>query len=114
MGLTSVTFGENSQLNLLGDYAFGDCDNLANVDLGENRQLMSINRGAFAGCNRLKSIEIPSKVTSIGDFAFRGCNALTVYAEVTEKPSGWNNGWNFSNCPVIWGHKANLQIKHLN
>ncbi len=105
-GLTNVTFGENSRLALIGDYAFGDCDSLTNVAFGENSQLTSISRAVFSSCSNLKSIEIPSKVTSIGDLAFRDCTALTIYAEVTEKPSGWNNGWNFSNCPVVWGYKG--------
>ncbi len=37
----------------------------------------SINNYAFKGCSGLTSIEIPSSVTSIGDSAFSGCSGLT-------------------------------------
>ena len=32
---------------------------------------------AFYSCTSLKSIDIPEKVTSIGDSAFEGCSSLT-------------------------------------
>jgi hypothetical protein len=36
----------------------------------------SIGNYAFYGCNQLVSIDIPSSVTSIGNYAFYGCNQL--------------------------------------
>ena len=38
--------------------------------------VISIEEEAFYDCN-LRSIEIPNSVTSIGEFAFRGCSSLT-------------------------------------
>ena len=47
-----MTFGENSQLTTIGDYA-------------------------FQGCTGLASIVIPDSVTTIGEDAFRDCTSLT-------------------------------------
>ncbi len=43
-----------------------------------------------------------NNVTNIGDEAFNYCSNLTIYCEAASKPSGWNEDWNFSSCPVIW------------
>ena len=59
---------------------------------------------AFSGCSSLASITIPDSVTSIGSSAFYNCSSLTIYCEATSMPSGWSSSWNYSNCPVVWGH----------
>ena len=101
--LTSITFGENSQLTSIsggafrqcsslinikipsnvtsiGDEAFLDCGSLTSVIFEENSRLTSIGGSAFFNCRSLTNIEIPSSVTSIGDEAFKDCcNLTTVY-----------------------------------
>ena len=62
----------------------------------------SIAASAFSGCTSLTSINIPDSVTSIGEYAFQNCTALTIYCEAASKPSGWNRTWNYSDCPVVW------------
>ena len=47
--------------------------------------------------------DITYLVTSIGSYAFADCKRLTIYCEVTSKPSGWSSSWNESNRPVVWG-----------
>lgn len=54
-----------------------ESESLTSVKFGENSQLTSIANGAFRNCRALVSISIPKGVTSIGDEAFRKCSALT-------------------------------------
>ena len=74
--LTSVTFGENSELTSIGTSAFSGCESLTSITFGENSQLTSIGNYAFSNCSSLTSIEIPSKVTNIGGEVFRNCSSL--------------------------------------
>ncbi|MCH5160438.1 MAG: leucine-rich repeat domain-containing protein [Clostridiales bacterium] len=66
----------------------------------------TINDGVFANNNNLTSIVIPSSVTNIGSNVFSNCSALTIYCEVSIKPSGWSSSWN-SSCVVIWNCRKN-------
>ena len=47
------------------------------TDLVIPSSVTSIGSYAFFGCNTLTSIDIPNSVTSIGDYAFKGCTKLT-------------------------------------
>ena len=44
---------------------------------GKNYSVTSIGNYAFRGCSGLTSVSIPNSVTSIGDYAFSGCSGLT-------------------------------------
>ena len=72
--ITSVTFGENSQLTSIGDGVFYGCAKLTSITIPDG--VKSIGNYAFAGCSALESITIPGSVLSIGDSAFEGCTAL--------------------------------------
>ncbi len=74
--LTSITFGENSQLTSIGDRAFYYCKSLTSITFGENSQLTSIGDYAFYYCSSLTEIVIPDGVTSIGIRAFYNCDSL--------------------------------------
>ncbi len=63
----------------------------------------SIGSYALSDCYNLISITIPNSVISIESYAFADCKRLTIYCEVTSKPSGWSSSWNESNRPVVWG-----------
>ena len=76
-------------------------------------ELVSIRQEAFRDSRYLTSIEIPKTITSIGSLAFMDCNELTIYCEAEEKPQGWSDSWNYSERPVIWGHKI-ARRKNLN
>ena len=69
----------------------------------------SIGKYAFSG-NPLTNITIPNSVTTIGERAF-GYTDIGYYEiptinviGYTEKPSGWNNNWNYYNFSV--GYKG--------
>ena len=66
----------------------------------------SIGEWAFRGCSSLKSITIPKSVTSIGEWAFRGCSSLTIYCKAPSKPVGWADDWNPYKRLVFWGWKG--------
>ena len=82
-GLTSVTIP--SSVTYLGSGVFADCSNLATITVdvgntvynspdGSNAIIETTSNKLIAGC---KNTTIPNSVTSIGDYAFRGCNGLT-------------------------------------
>jgi hypothetical protein len=60
---------------------------------------------AFFNCKSLTKVIIPRSVTNIYEAAFRGCDNLTIYAEVASKPSGWHQRWNRDYRPVVWGYQ---------
>lgn len=60
--------------DILEDYAFCDCEDLASISLPEN--IKSIGRYAFNNCQNLKVLDIPSSVLTIGNSAFENCYSL--------------------------------------
>ena len=86
----------------IGDEAFYNCSSLTEIILPD--VLNKIGKSAFYNCSSLSQIIIPYNVKEIGDFAFEFCNNLTIKCEISSKPTGWNNYWNFSKLPVIWGY----------
>jgi len=72
--LTSIEIP--SSVTVIGTYAFRDCSSLTSVIFGDNSQLVSIGDFAFSGCTSLINIEIPLGVTNIGGGAFYHCDKL--------------------------------------
>lgn len=58
----------------------------------------------FKDVTYLKTVLIPNTVTSIGKDAFLNASSLIIFAEASSKPMFWNNTWNTSDRPVIWGY----------
>lgn len=120
--LAEVTFSHG--VKTIDKYAFRGCESLSNLDLPEG--LKTIGAYAFHGCNAIKRVHIPKSVTTIDNFAFRKDlantsitlhsgisdlgqhvfymnNAATIYTENESKPESWNERWNSSYRPVVWG-----------
>ena len=76
ISLKSITIPDS--VTTIGEYAFWDCSSLTSVTFGENSQLTTIGSSAFDGCSSLTSITIPSSVTAIGNNPFLGCSSLKI------------------------------------
>jgi hypothetical protein len=68
----------------------------------EGLPVKAIDEWAFYGYSSLESIIIPSSIETIGDYAFYGCDSITIYCVAESKPSGWSASWNNSSRPVYW------------
>ncbi len=87
----------------IGSSAFFGCSSLTSIEIPDG--VMSIDRYAFSSCSSLTNIVIPASVTSIGSSAFTGW--MTIYAEVAEKPAGWDSDWNSSyDYSIRWNYKG--------
>lgn len=59
----------------IGEAAFRNCSNLSYFDISISA-LTEIKKATFENCRKLTQIDVGFSVESIGDFAFKGCNAL--------------------------------------
>lgn len=75
-GLTSVDFGENSDIQTISQSMFSYCKLLTAVELPAG--LTSVGNSAFEGCELLQSLTLGNAVTAIGNSAFRGCKISSV------------------------------------
>ena len=72
---------------IIGEKAFFACTNLETVSFGQNSKLQTIGDGAFAGCTSLKEIEIPASITVLYLSAFSECDNLkTIICHATLPP----------------------------
>ena len=79
-----------SGVTSIGDYVFAYQNHLSSVTYGENSQLAFIGVSAFAGCTSLENIAIPDGIVTIYLNAFDGCDGLkTVYYDGTFEQ--WEN-----------------------
>lgn len=102
--LYQVKLGEN--LKKIGTNAFRLCQ-FKSLDIPNS--VTEIGDWAFADCERLERIVIKKSVKKIGEKAFDRCSDLKIYCEAASKPQEWNDNWNSSNRPVVWGYKENLE-----
>ena len=99
--LTSIMLPRG--LTSIGWYAFTG-SSLTNITLPNGVE--SIGAYAFCECTSLKSVIIPDSVTGMGGRVFENCSNLTIYCEALSEPFGWNDSWNSSKCPVVWGYNG--------
>jgi hypothetical protein len=103
INLENVTFGQNSQIETIGQFAFFGCSSLQRIMIP--RCVSSLQYCSFSYCSNLRTAVIPSE-TSVYNNAFSECDRLTVYAEAPSRPSTWSDSWKDYDRPVIWGIKG--------
>ena len=64
-----------ANVNSIGQYSFMDCKSIKSVSFS-GTAISSIPHSMFSGCTSLESINIPSSITTIGDYAFSACKSL--------------------------------------
>lgn len=73
--LQTISFGQNSNLQSVGESAFENCINLLAVELPAG--VTEIGEYAFFECYSLESVNIPAGVTEIQDYTFASCSSLS-------------------------------------
>lgn len=89
--ITEIRIAQNSQIALIGRYAFEDMISLISINIPSS--VKEIEEGAFAGCVSLEQITIPNSVERIGENTFDNCTNLdiTFQAQSTLKYASINS-----------------------
>ena len=90
----TITEFEDSEIEVIGNYAFYNCSALTSVSLPA---ATSIGSNAFGVCRALTSVSFPA-ATSIGNYAFGTCSALTSVSLPAATSIG---GYAFYNCSKL-------------
>ncbi len=122
--LHTVTFEKGSALTYIDSYAFydsgvvsltipasvvtiannafaaKDCPYLSHLSFEDNSALYRLGSAAFAGQSRLTAVELPDRLTTLGDWTFTetGLVTVTIPSNVTSLGSGV-----FADCPHLTG-----------
>jgi hypothetical protein len=98
----------NVPITEIGNSAFANLTNLSGARIPGT--VTRIGNNAFSNNPKLNSVWIPSSVTVIDSAAFANCPSLTIYAQATGRPAGWNANWNPGNRTVIWGSHPEVYL----
>ena len=76
VGSSATSFGIPDSVEIIGEGAFSDCDNLVEIIIPDS--VTEIKKAAFAGCEALESLLIGenSRLALIGESAVRECPSL--------------------------------------
>ena len=97
-----------NQVETIGYNAFCGCLGLASVTIPNS--VKTIESLAFQNCGGLTYVIIPNSVATIESSAFYGCYNASIYCEAESKPVGWDENWNPSSRPVVWGFDSSSKI----
>lgn len=80
----------NSETTYIGDYAFYGCKNLESFNMLDFSKLLKVGNHAFDGLTKLNDVCLPSSVTSLGEFAFKGTGiqSVSLSSSITRLPNG--------------------------
>ena len=100
-----VIEGEENQIQAT---SFGNCKSLKKVIFNPNSKINFIGDSAFNGCSKLEEINLPDKIHTIGNFAFKGTNLKKI-----KLPSGLGliGTGSFQNCLNL--EEVIIPSKHL-
>ncbi len=85
-----------SSLETIGEGGFKSCSFLKSINLEDCTNLRSIGSLAFSEA-ALNEVTIPESVETMGELVFNHNTIdLLVRCQASEKPSGWDDDWNFS------------------
>lgn len=88
-------------VSTIGQSAFSKAVNMYKITIPSS--VTKIEYFAFSESG-LQYIYIPATVEIIESGAFEDCLNLTIYCEVSARPSGWHTTWNRSNNQVVWSY----------
>lgn len=97
-----------NSITTIEDYAFDGCGDMLSISISES--VISIGNYAFRGCHSLQRLYIPNNVIKVGQSLFQN-SGVQIYCEVENKPSGWDNNWNYNSSlvdrynNVVWGYQ---------
>ncbi len=101
--LTSVVFGSNMTIGTIGQSAFYNCYMLPGVTFGSGTTLNTIGQSAFAYCTNLRSINVPTSIQRIEDYAFSDDISLYNLGDIITDNNLTYLGENaFQNCVKIY------------
>ena len=66
----------------IGISNFAYCSSMETIDFSKSTELQIIGESAFEGCESLKTLNIPNKVTYIGNHCFNACKGLEGNIEI--------------------------------
>jgi len=92
----------------IADSAFSGLTFLSSIEIPNS--VVSIGKRAFFGCDSLETIIIPKSVINMGERVFQASEGITVYCEVEDQPSGWNEEWGHLGINdywvnIVWGYE---------
>lgn len=96
--LTNISFANIEQQSEIGIKAFSDCEKLTNIYLGT---VTKIEDSAFENCTSLEKLVFPSRLNSIYNYAFDGCENLTDVTYEGNRDLGQGRLGVFENCEKL-------------
>lgn len=97
--INSVNGDSRKSINIIEDHAFENCKSLTSFLTSSFSNVTTIGNYAFKGCTSLKQPSLAQSVTSIGEGCFMDCENLlyvSFYGAVKEYPKNC-----FKNCPKL-------------
>ena len=76
---TTLTFGDDPQLEEIQKYAFYSCKELTSCDLSKCSKLTKIGDYSFQQCSNIKTLNLPSSITKIGAYSFDKIGIKTLF-----------------------------------